>query len=147
VPIVSHITTCTPAKSYSHLAKSLPAVVSEPDLYRLLTLHVPKLTSLFHCLGHNKSYNPGPRHVFIFRNKIRFYGVELLAPRPTTNLEDHPLSAIREFLINIFATTPHIGVRSSVQHLRTHHDVVTGPNCHRNSRHTSQYTRKCILYC
>jgi hypothetical protein len=30
------------------------------------------------------------------RNQILFYGEELLAPRPTLKLEDHPLSAVRD---------------------------------------------------
>jgi hypothetical protein len=42
------------------------------------------------------------------RNMIRFYGEELLAPRPNPKLEDHPLSAIRDSLLNIFAATLHI---------------------------------------
>jgi hypothetical protein len=29
-----------------------------------------------------------------FRNKHIFYGKELLAPRPTPKLEDHPLSVV-----------------------------------------------------
>jgi len=37
---------------------------------------------------------------------IRIYG-ELLAPRPTSKLEDHPLSAVRNCLFNIFAVTLH----------------------------------------
>jgi hypothetical protein len=40
-----------------------------------------------------------------FRNKIIFYGEELLAPRQTPQLEDHPLSAVRDCLFNIFAAT------------------------------------------
>jgi hypothetical protein len=35
-----------------------------------------------------------------------FYG-ELLAPRPTPKLEDHPLSAVRVCLFHIFAATLH----------------------------------------
>jgi hypothetical protein len=31
-----------------------------------------------------------------FRNKLIFYGEELLAPRPIPTLEDHPLSAVRD---------------------------------------------------
>jgi hypothetical protein len=31
-----------------------------------------------------------------FRNKLIFYGEELLAPRPTPKLEVHPLSAVRD---------------------------------------------------
>jgi hypothetical protein len=41
------------------------------------------------------------------RNVIIFYGEELLAPRPTPNLEDHPLSAVRDCLFNVFAATLH----------------------------------------
>ena len=57
---------------------------------------------------------------------ICFYGVELSAPRPTPNLEDHPLSAVRDCLFSIFAATLHIGGRSSIRNLRTRHAVVTG---------------------
>jgi hypothetical protein len=41
----------------------------------------------------------------VFSNKLIFYGEELLAPRPTNKLEDHPLSAVRDCLFNIFAAT------------------------------------------
>jgi hypothetical protein len=34
----------------------------------------------------------------IFRNKLLFYGEELLATSPTLNLDDHPLSAVREYI-------------------------------------------------
>jgi hypothetical protein len=37
-----------------------------------------------------------------FRNKLIFYG-ELLAPCPLLELEDHPLSGVRDCLFNIFA--------------------------------------------
>jgi len=49
----------------------------------------------------------------------------LLAPRPTPKLEDHPLSAVRDCLFNIFAATLHIGGRSSIHNLRTRNAVVT----------------------
>jgi hypothetical protein len=54
-----------------------------------------------------------------------FYG-ELLAPRPTPKLEDHPLSAVRDCLFSIFTAILHIGGRSSIRNLRTHHAVMTG---------------------
>jgi hypothetical protein len=41
----------------------------------------------------------------VFRNMVIFYGEELLAPRPTPKLEDHPLSAVCDC---IFAGTLHI---------------------------------------
>jgi hypothetical protein len=55
-----------------------------------------------------------------FRNKIIFYGEELLAPRPTPKLEDHPLSAVCDclfitancsislFYINVFMRMKHM---------------------------------------
>jgi hypothetical protein len=48
---------------------------------------------------------PSPRLLVVFRNKLIFYGEELLAPRPTPKLEDHPMSAVRDCLFNIFAAT------------------------------------------
>jgi hypothetical protein len=49
-----------------------------------------------------------------FRNKLIFYGEELLAPHKTPKLEDHPLSADRDCLFNIFAATLHIWRPSSL---------------------------------
>jgi hypothetical protein len=48
-----------------------------------------------------------------FRNKLICYGEELLAPRPTPKLEDHPLSAVRDCLFNIFAVTLHLQPEAS----------------------------------
>jgi hypothetical protein len=70
--------------------------------------------------------NLGPKHVSVFRNYARFYGEELLAPRPNPRLEDHPLSAARDCLFNIFTAILHIGGRFSILNLRTRHAVVTG---------------------
>jgi hypothetical protein len=42
------------------------------------------------------------------RNKLIFYGEELIAPRPTPKLEDNPLSAVRDCLFNTFAAILHI---------------------------------------
>jgi len=39
----------------------------------------------------------------MFRNKLTFYGEELLVPRPTPKLEDHPLSAVHDLLFNVLA--------------------------------------------
>jgi hypothetical protein len=48
---------------------------------------------------------PGPRLLSNIRNKLNFYGEELLAPRPTPKLENHPFLAVRDCLFNIFAAT------------------------------------------
>jgi len=66
-----------------YFAVSLATVVSEPDLYRLLTFRVPNLMSLFLCLISTKG------SVQARGNKASFYGEELLAPRPNPKLEDH----------------------------------------------------------
>jgi hypothetical protein len=57
--------------------------------------------------------------MYPFRNKTSFYTEELLAPLRTPKLEDHPLSALRDCLFNIFAAAPHIGSRSSILNPRT----------------------------
>jgi hypothetical protein len=55
-----------------------------------------------------------------------FYREGLLAPRPAPKLEDHPSSAVRDCLFNLFAATLLIGGRSFIRNLRTRHAVVTG---------------------
>jgi 1-acyl-sn-glycerol-3-phosphate acyltransferase len=57
---------------------------------------------------------------------IRFYDEELLAPRPTPQLENHPLLAVRDCIFIIFAATLRIECRSSIRNLRTRHAVVIG---------------------
>jgi hypothetical protein len=60
---------------------------------------------------------------FVTKPVLR-WGVAVL--RPTPKLEDHPSSAVRHYLFNIFAATLHIGRLSSIRNLRTRHAVVTG---------------------
>jgi hypothetical protein len=79
-----------------------------------------------------RSISPGPRlSVWTVRNKIRFYGEELLAPRPTLKLEDHPLSAVRDcILFSVFAAVLRIGSRSSIRAMPwwqgpTYHGIYT----------------------
>ena len=50
----------------------------------------------------------------------------MLAPCPAPELEDHPLSAARDFLFNIFTATLHTGGRSSIRKLSMRRAVVTG---------------------
>ena len=72
-------------------------------------------TSARHLFPH-RSISPCPRQVYTFRNKSSFYSEELSTPRPTPML-DHPLSAVRDCLFNIFAATLHIGGRFSIHNL------------------------------
>jgi dihydroxyacetone kinase-like predicted kinase len=50
-------------------------------------------------------------------------------------VEDHPSSAVRDCLFNLFAATLHIAGRSSIRKLRTRHAVVTGTNQHGTKAH------------
>ena len=54
----------------------------------------------------------------------------MLAPRPTPKLEDHPSSAVRGCLFNLFTATLNIGRRSSIRNPRTRHAVVKGTHIH-----------------
>ena len=54
MPPLPQLTPCTPTEPDLYLVNSLATAVSEPDLYRLPTLRVPNLISLFHCLSRTK---------------------------------------------------------------------------------------------
>jgi hypothetical protein len=56
----------------------------------------------------NQSISQHPRTREMFRKMVIFYDEQLLAPRPTSNLNDHPLSAVLYCLFSIFAATLHI---------------------------------------
>ena len=64
--------------------------------------------------------------LWLLLKRICFYIKELLAPRRKPKLEDHSLSAVRDCLFNIFASTLHTGGRSSIRNLRTCHAEVIG---------------------
>ena len=90
------------------------------------TLWSPKV----HYFSHKCRYKRGLLFD-CFATWYVFYGEELLAPRPTPKLQDHPLSAVCDCLFNIFTATLHIGGRSSIRNLRTRHAVVTGTHLSR----------------
>ena len=127
---------------YSQVPATCP--YPEPTLYRLLTFRVPKKMSLF-LLRDTFPRNTPPRRsewgsslppdCFVSRGSISpceffltmfFHGEALLALCPTPKLEEHPSSAVRDCLFNIFAATLHIGGRSSIRNLRTRRAMVTG---------------------
>jgi hypothetical protein len=66
-------------------------------------LQSPVTSSVFGPKSIIHRISPGSRLLVMFRNKLIFYGEELLAPRPIPKLEDHPLSAVRDCLFSIFA--------------------------------------------
>jgi len=70
-------------------------------------------------------------------------GVVNASPNPPM-LEDHSLSAVRDCLFNIFATTFHTGGRSSIRDLRTRHAVVTWTYLSQNTCH--QHSQIVVYY-
>ena len=127
--------------------------VSTPSHFPKIQLifHVPEKMSLF-LLCDTSSRNTPPRRsewvsslppdCFVSRGSISpfeyfltgvFHGEALLAPRPSPKLEDHPSSAVRYCLFNIFAATLLIGGHSSIRNLRTRHAVVTGTHLYTDS--------------
>jgi hypothetical protein len=92
-------------------ARSIQSIPSHPISLRsiLILSHIPSTkyhTDFLSLRSFIQGIRPGPRFFEHIRNKLIFYG-ELLAPRPTHKLEDHPLSAVRDYLFNIFAATLH----------------------------------------
>jgi hypothetical protein len=79
-------------------------------------------------IGLYQSISPGSRLVCMFHDYDSFYDEELSAPRPTLKLEDHPLSAVRDYLFNTFAATLHTRGHCSIHIPRTRYDTVTGTN-------------------
>jgi len=116
---------------YPEPARSSPCPhIPLPELLNIILPSTPGCTKShapFPLLRSYQSISPGPRlSSRTIRNMMRFDGEESFALRPTPKLEDHPLSAVRDCLFNIFAATLHIGDRSSNRKLRTRHAVVRG---------------------
>jgi hypothetical protein len=67
-----------------------------------------KLRSSLSLRSFIQGIRPSLRLLVISRNKLIFYGEELLAPRSTPKLEDYPLSVVRYYIFNIFTAILHI---------------------------------------
>ena len=97
--LLSHLTFCTPTKSNLYLGNSTATAVSEPDPFRLLTLHAPSLMSLYHCLGHRK----GIHICFVTRP---FFTVRPFSTSPNLQTGRSPLVDCPRLLIQYIHNYP-----------------------------------------
>jgi len=79
-------------------SQEIPRILWNPKVHYRIHKFPPSVP----ILTQYQRISPGQRlSVWTFRNKIRFYGEELLASRSTPNLADHPLSTVCDCLFNI----------------------------------------------
>jgi hypothetical protein len=116
VPNVSHLLSREPTKSNLYIVNELATVLSEHDLFRLHTFHVPNFTNLFHCIGLPKG---SVQAQVTFRNQTSFRRRAVITT-PKAQAVGTPLVSFPRLLIHIFAATLHIGGHSSIRNLRTH---------------------------
>jgi hypothetical protein len=96
--------------------------LNDPDLYRLLTCHVPNLVSVFHCsfLTVISVQARGKYIRFVTRLVFKMRNYWHLAQPPSWR------TTPCRVLIQYIRSYPPIGGRSSIRDLRTRHAVVTG---------------------
>ena len=86
----SHPTPCTSTKSNLYLDNSLPTAVNDPDLYKLIPLHVPDHTFIFPCLDRTK----GSVHTWANYNRsVRrpVFTVRIVSTSPKPKTGEQPL--------------------------------------------------------
>jgi hypothetical protein len=67
---------------------------------------------------------PEPDPFWLFVANLFFCSEEFWAPRPTTKLEAHPLSAVAT-AYSVYSQLPYLEAISSICNLKTRHAVVT----------------------
>jgi hypothetical protein len=103
----SHLTFCIPSLTYT---SQLPHYCHQWAC-PIQTLNILGAKSHIHFSVHGSFCQRIWPSLRLFRTLHNNLGVllwEVVSPHPTPKLEDHPLSAVRDCLFNIFAATLHI---------------------------------------
>jgi hypothetical protein len=99
------MTSCIPTKSNLYLDSSVKTVIREPALYNP---YIPQSNPHIYILSLRlfiQRIHPSQRLIYIFYNRLIFYGKRLLAPCSTPKLEDHQFSFVHGCLFSIFTVT------------------------------------------
>jgi hypothetical protein len=90
--------------SWTKSIHSMPPHPTSRKSILILSSHL----RLCHCLGCNEESVRFQRPLCLIRNMVKFTRWGVFASRPTPKLEDHPLSACGDCLLNVLAVTLHM---------------------------------------
>ena len=107
-----HLTSCTRTKCNLNLSNSLATVESDPDLYRLLTFHVPNLMSLLHSLGRTKRLVQAHASISL---QGQFFLLWVISTSPNPQAGEPPLVGCPRLPIEHIRSCPTYGCRSSIR--------------------------------
>jgi hypothetical protein len=93
------------SRAIPQLVKKFPASYGTRRFITAFTSARHMCLSWAYCLHHTKGSVQVAKPGEICRNILSFHGEASLATRPTPRLEEHPLSAVRSCLFNIFQAT------------------------------------------
>jgi hypothetical protein len=120
VPVLSQINPIDTIPSHPVSLRSILILSTHLCLGLPSCIHILSLRSFIQWI------HPGPRLLVIFRNKLIFYGEDLLPPRPTPEAGGPPfVSCMWQLIQYIRSYPPYLKGVSSIHNLVMRHSVVT----------------------